>query len=261
MRSLARASVATAVPPALAEPTAQACRRMARCRSCTVRRNALFVNLTHEELDQIAPSVPDLTLSAGQPLYREGDRPNALFIIRRGVVKLEQYLPDGTYRIVRLARRTDLLALESLLETACDHTAIALTEVEVCRVPLPVVRLVMAKQDWLATQMIRHWHHAVQRADDWLTHYSTGTGRQRIARLLIDLHDLAEMDAEEQEEAGPPLVELPSRDDVGAIVGITKETASRVVADFRRAGLLRNEGARHMTIDRAALAAIAAKDA
>lgn len=261
MRPLATQSISGIATPAQAEQTTQACRRMARCRSCTVRRNALFVNLSHEELDQIAPSVPDLTLPAGLPLYRAGDRPNALFIIRRGVVKLEQDLPDGTYRIVRLARRTDLLALESLLDTACDHTAVALTEVEVCRVPLPIVRVVMAKQDWLATQMIRHWHHAVRRADDWLTHYSTGTGRQRVARLLIDLHDLAALDAEERAEAGPPLVELPSRDDVGAILGITKETASRAVADLRRAGLLRNEGARHVSIDRASLAALATKDA
>lgn len=231
------------------------CDRVSRCRACTVRQNALFVNLSEEELDEIAPSVPDFVIPAGGTLYRGEDHPNALFIVRRGVVKLEQYLSDGTYRIVRLARRTDLLALESLLELPCDHTAVALTEVEVCRVPMPVVRLVMGKQDWLATQMIRHWHQAVRRADDWLTHYSTGTGRQRVARLLVDLHDLAAQDSPDG-----PLVELPNRDDVGAILGITKETASRLVADFRRAGLLRNRGLRHMVIDREGLSAIASAD-
>lgn len=239
-------------PAARAGTGSEGCRRMSRCRSCTVRQNALFVNLSPDELDQIAPSVPDLTVAAGEPLYQADDRPNALFIVRRGVVKLEQYLADGSYRIVRLARRTDLLALESLLDTPCDHTAVALTEVEVCRVPLPVVRLVMEKQNWLATQMIRHWHSAVQRADGWLTRYSTGGARQRMARLLVDLHDLAE-----QADPGRPLVELPSRDDVGAILGTTKETASRLVADFRRAGLLSNVDVRHMWIDRAGLAAIA----
>lgn len=238
-----------------AVPGPGGCSRVSRCRACTVRQNALFVNLSLEELDQIAPSVPDFTLTAGESLYETGDRPNALFIVRRGVVKLEQYLSDGAYRIVRLARRSDLLAMESLLETPCDHTAVALTEVEVCRVPLPVVRLVMRRQDWLATQMIRHWHQAVRRADDWLTHYSTGSARQRMARLLADLHDLAAHD-----DAARPAVELPSRDDVGAILGITKETASRLIADFRRAGLLRNAGHRHVLVDRAALAAVAAID-
>lgn len=226
----------------------QPCDRMARCRACTVRQNALFVGLTLEELDEIAPAVPSFTLPAGAILYNAEDRPNALFIVRRGVVKQEQYLLGGNYRIVRLARRTDILGLESLLDNPCDHTSVALTEVEVCRVPLPIVRIVMKKQDWLATQMIRHWHHAVQRADEWLTQYSTGGGRQRMARLLVDLHDWA---MEDQPSA--PLIELPCRDDMGAILGITKETASRHIAEFRRAGLLSNIDGRHVRIDRLSL--------
>lgn len=258
--SAAAVSAGPAVPVSAPGPLAagaEACRRAARCRTCTVRQNALFVNLSVPELEAIAPRVPDLTVAAGETLYSAGDTPDALFIVRRGVVKLVHYLADGSYRIVRLARRTDLLALETLLDTPCDHTAVALTEVEVCRVPLPVVRLVMEKQDWLATQMIRHWHHAVRRADDWLTHYSTGGARQRLARFLIDLHDLA---AEAAPGVAQPAVELPSRDDVGAILGITKETASRLIADFRRAGLLANLDLRHVRVARDGLAAVAAVD-
>lgn len=232
------------------------CDRVSRCRSCTVRQHALFVNLSHEELDQIAPAVPELTVPAGAVLYRAGDQPNALFIVRGGVVKQEQYLPDGNYRIVRLARRTDVLGLESLLDTPCDHTSIALTEVSVCRVPIPIVRVVMEKQPSLATQMIRHWHHAVRQADDWLTNYSTGSARKRVARLVLDLHDWSRTDV-----LATPMVELPSRDDMGAILGITKETTSRLIADFRRAGLLTNVDSRHVQIDRDGLDAIAAMDA
>jgi CRP-like cAMP-binding protein len=228
---------------------------MARCRACTVRQNALFVGLSLEELDEIAPAVPSFTLPAGAVLYNAEDRPNALFIVRRGVVKQEQYLLDGNYRIVRLARRTDILGLEALLDIPCDHTSVALTEVEICRVPLPIVRIVMKKQDWLATQMIRHWHHAVQRADDWLTQYSTGGGRQRMARLLVDLHDWAMED-----QPAEPLIELPCRDDMGAILGITKETASRHIAEFRRLGLLSNADGRHVRVDRLALANVASAE-
>lgn len=250
MTSVARKTVGS--PAAEQQGLGEGCRRVSRCRSCTVRQHALFVNLSLPDLDRIAPSVPDLSYGAGEPLYREGDRPNALFIIRRGVVKLERYLPDGSYRIVRLARRSNLLALEGLLDMACDHTAVALTDVEACRVPLPVVRVVMEKQNWMAEQMIRHWHLAVRRADDWLTRYATGSVRTRLARLLADLHDLAEEETPEQAE-----VELPSRDDIGAILGTTKETASRLIAEFRRSGILLNVGPRHITVDRTALEAIA----
>jgi CRP-like cAMP-binding protein len=222
-----------------------------------VRQNALFVHLSPEELDQIAPGVPDFVAPAGQPLYHAEDRPNALFIIRRGIVKQELYLPDGSYRIVRLARRSDLLALEALLDTPCDHTAIALTEVEVCRVPLPMVRRAMENREWMATQMIHHWHQAVQRADGWLKNYSTGSGRRRMACFLGDLAGWAAEETPDQE-----WIELPSRNDMGAILGITKETASRLLGDFRGAGLVKpyGQGMRYALVDRAGLAQIVTSD-
>ncbi|EKV31462.1 Transcriptional Regulator, Crp/Fnr family [Caenispirillum salinarum AK4] len=199
--------------------------------------------------------MPDLVVPAGETLYDAETHADALFIVRRGVVKLVNYLPDGSYRIVRLARRTDVLALETLLGEPCDHTAEALTEVEVCRVPISVVRTVMERQAWLSTRMIHHWHLAVQKAHGWLTHYATGGARQRMARLLADLHDECA-----SAESPRPAVELPSRDDVGAILGITKETASRLISDFRRSGLVNKVDARRVEVDRMRLEEIAGSD-
>ncbi|WP_404386223.1 Crp/Fnr family transcriptional regulator [Caenispirillum salinarum] len=238
------------------QSSSEAGRRAQRCRSCTVRKNALFVGLSPTELDEIAPAVPDIVVPAGETLYDAESRADSLFIIRRGVVKLVNYLPDGSYRIVRLARRTDVLALETLLGEPCDHTAEALTEVEVCRVPIGVVRMVMERQAWLSTRMIHHWHLAVQTAHGWLTRYATGGARQRMARFLADLHD------ECVSEACPrPCFEVPSRDDVGAILGITKETASRLISDFRRSGLLCKVDARRIEVDRERLEEVAAAEA
>jgi CRP-like cAMP-binding protein len=110
----------------------------------------------------------------------------------------------------------------------------------------------MERQAWLATQMIHHWHLALRKADGWLTYYATGGARQRMARLLADLHDQSLV-----EGVPHPGVELPSRDDVGAILGITKETASRLISDFRRLGLVQKLDARRVRLDREALGVVA----
>lgn len=227
----------------------EGCRRAERCRACTVRQNALFVNLSHAELDRIAWRVPEMVIPAGDALYHHADTPGHIFIIRSGLVKLETYLPDGSYRIVRLARRSDLLALEGLLSSPCDHTAIALADTEVCKVPHEVVHQVMAHQPWISTQMLRHWHQALQKADGWLAQYSLGAGRQRVARFLVDLHDAASDDH--------GAITIPNRDDVGAILGLTKETTSRLIAEFHRAGFLTKIDQQRATIQRAPLDAIA----
>jgi CRP-like cAMP-binding protein len=212
--------------------------------------------LSECELEAIAPKVPDQIYRAGTPLYHTGDEPGTLFIVRSGLIKLETVLPDGSYRIVRLIRRADLLALEGYLGRPCDHTAIALADAEVCKVPWPVVQEVMGRSPDLLPQILRHWHQTVQKADGWLTHYGQGSARQRVARFLLDLGDTASGGVTDPASAwriwpddsnnhDPTLVTLPTRDDVGAILGITKETASRLIADFFRAGLLtRLPGAR-----------------
>lgn len=244
----------TAALAALPDPalTPEGCRRAVRCRACTVRQTALFVNLTPEELDAIAWKVPDEIVPAGKPLYRHGEQPDAIFIVRSGLIKLETYLNDGSYRIVRLARCADLLALERLLDSPCDHTAIALSDVDVCKVPLAVVRQVMAHQPWLSTQMIRHWHQALQQADGWLAQYSLGAGRQRVARFLIDLHDTT------SDASGA--FTIPNRDDVGAILGLTKETTSRLIAEFHRSGFLTKLDQQRAVIHRDSLDVVAQGD-
>jgi CRP-like cAMP-binding protein len=50
---------------------------------------------------------------------------------------------------------------------------------------------------------------------------------------------------------------LPTRDDIGAMLGITSETASRVVADFKRGGLVRELDAKHARVEPEGLEQIA----
>ena len=59
----------------------------------------------HRPIDQ-------LQYPAGATIYQAGDEGTSLFTVRTGLVKLSHYLPDGSQRIVRLLRKTDVLGLE-----------------------------------------------------------------------------------------------------------------------------------------------------
>ena len=75
---------------------------------------------------------------------------------------------------------------------------------------------------------MQRWQRALSEADAWLTELSTGSARQRIARLLLRLvHDTHSSECE-----------LFSREDIGAMLGITTETSSRAIAAFKRKSLL-----------------------
>jgi CRP/FNR family transcriptional regulator len=100
---------------------------------------------------------------------------------------------------------------------------------------------------------VHKWHEALKPADDFIADLASGNARQRLSRLLLRL---SQNDSERD-------ILLPSREDVGAMLGITTETASRTVASFRREQLLTplDKLGRHFKVDAKRLSAIADGDA
>jgi CRP-like cAMP-binding protein len=92
------------------------------------------------------------------------------------------------------------------------------------------------------------WHDAVKRSHDCLRDLSTGSARQRVARLFLLLAG-----------DGCPC-QLFGREDMGALLGVTTETASRSVAEFKRQGLVREVGANLFDCDQNALKTLAAAE-
>jgi CRP-like cAMP-binding protein len=91
----------------------------------------------------------------------------------------------------------------------------------------------------LHRELLNRWQRALKEADAWLTELSTGSAKQRIARLLLRLA---------QDNPGSEC-QLFAREDMGAMLGITTETASRTIAEFKRKSLLAETGPNHFLLD------------
>lgn len=197
---------------------------LSACDRCAVRDLVLFADLNSDDFSAIHLPIEDIWLPPGAVLYQPGQEACALYTVREGLVKLEQYLPDGSQRIVSLLRQGDVAGLEATVANTYEHAAIVLQPAKVCRLPKEVVTRLTPR---LNRQLMNKWHDMVQRSHECTRELSTGSARQRVARLMLML--------------APPAVEscrLFGREDVGALLGITTETASRVIAEFRRQGLL-----------------------
>lgn len=218
----------------------------ADCRLCAMRSSVLFAGLDESECQTLIKAIDHVVLAPQAMLYRAGDPAHSVFTIRSGLLKLVQYLPDGRQRIVRLLRASDCAGLEALLGQPYQHDAIALQPAEVCRIPLDVVRRLDRENPRLHQELLTRWQRALVEADAWLTQLSTGSARARTARLLLRV------------AAGDDSCDLFSREDMGAMLGITTETASRIIAEFRRSGALKELRNGTLHCDVAALSKIAA---
>jgi CRP/FNR family transcriptional regulator, anaerobic regulatory protein len=222
------------------------------CVNCGIRENSLFADLTSDDFRLIDQPVHDVSVDANTMLFNEGAPGQFVYMLRHGLVKLVRYQKDGSQRIVRLLAAGDIAGLECTSGPAYDSAAITVSAVTACRMPVTMLHRMEKASPRLHDQLIRKWHEALRQADDFIANLATGSARERVARLLVQL---AHSDSACE-------VLLPSREDMGAMLGVTTESASRAIAAFRRGGVIRNldRQGRHCTVDVEALAAITGRE-
>lgn len=219
-------------------PQAQACAR------CAVREHALFGALDHDGLDRIHTHIASQVFAADTVMLRAGDVGDSLFTIRSGIVRFERPTASGDRRIVRLAGRSDLIGQESLLRLAHQDDVIACTEVQACRIPRSLVQELGDAESAITEELMRRWQAALDESQGWMVHLTTGPARSRMLHLIDKLHAHAD-------DHG--LIWLPRREDMGAMLDMTFETASRLVSQFKREGILVVEPTRQARVDAARL--------
>lgn len=212
---------------------------VADCRTCNIRQSVLFAGLQESDFGDLHRPIDQLLYPAGGTVYREGDEGLSLFTIRTGLVKLALYLPDGSERIVRLLGKTDVLGLECMLSDVYQHSAVALKPAEVCRLPVSGVKRLLSGNPRLFHTLMAQWYRALSDADRWIAELSTGTARERVIRLLLWLSERENGDS----------CSLFSREDLGAVLGLTTETASRTMAELKRQGLIDEYSPNRFTCD------------
>jgi CRP-like cAMP-binding protein len=202
-------------------PQAQICRR------CAIRTDALFGALDEAALDQIHVHIADLTVAPDAPVRRRGDDA-AVYTVRSGLVRAERLTARGDRRIVRLAGAGALIGQEALLGRRSEDEWVACTHAQLCRLPASLVQELMQREAALAQGLMQRWQSALDETEAWLADLATGPARRRVVRLLQRLAELGDGDR----------IWLPKRGEMGAMLDLTVETASRQVSALRREGVL-----------------------
>lgn len=219
----------------------------ADCRHCDIRGTMLFSELQENQLGDLLRPVDNLRLAARATLYHEGDAGGAVFTVRKGLVRLVHYAPNGTRRIVRLLKAGSVIGMEALVDTRYHHSAEAVSDTDLCRIPVEVITQLEGRNPALHAALMSRWQNSLDDADTVIIQLSTGSAHARVARFLL------QMAIDPQGTECHHLM----REDVAALLGLTVETTSRVFAEFKRNGWL-VEGPDCPRIDPPALQKVAA---
>lgn len=196
------------------------------CARCGVHRLLRNSGMPETELARLIAPIQSVTLRPRQRLYAETDTGDSAYSVRHGVIKLARKAEDGELRIVRLCGQGAVIGLEAVLHQPYRHSADSVNEVELCRIPVALIQEMEAAWPPMRDSIAASLQEQTDAADAVITHYSTGTARQRLARLLLKLAG---------EEGGTRL--HLSREEMAGLLGLTIETVSRTMSAFRREGI------------------------
>lgn len=196
--------------------------------------------------------IDDLIFQPGAVIYNDGTPANAVHCVRLGAIKLVRFDAAGNQRIVRILKKNDVAGLESVFAENYGHTAIAISEVHTCRIPQAHFHQFITEHPALQLRLLEKSQEALREADAWLADLvsNTVTARVRLVRLLLRLR-VGDSDR----------LHRLSLADMGAILGLTPETVSRILGDLVRDAVLAKVGkgmaSRHYQGDISLLEAIA----
>ena len=165
-------------------------------------------------------------------LYLEWQEASVVYMVKSGLVKLISYLPNGRARIVRLHGKGSLVGLSGLLEPRYEHTAVAVGRVEADAVPVSSLIRLRSEDPATYCHLLEEWYSQLQTADTWITQFSTGSIRARVARLVNYLSEIEQKSPSNE-------VELLTCEEMAAVLGVTPESVSRILAEFKRDQMLR----------------------
>jgi CRP-like cAMP-binding protein len=182
-------------------------------------------------LQSLLGQARSVTWQPHDTLYHQGSPADTVIFIAGGIVKLVSHLANGRARIVRLHRSGSVLGLNGLLTEDNKHTAVAVTPVSALHLPLSAVQSLRRDDPGTYVRLIECWNGYLEDADTWITQFSTGPIRGRVARLLIFLLEF-------DREIASGDVQLLTCEEMGSILGVTCESTSRILAAFKRQRIL-----------------------
>lgn len=192
-------------------------------------------------------------LSAGERLFRPGDRMEAVYVARDGAFKTVRVTEQGEEQVIGFHLPGELVGLDALGTGEHRCEAVALTTANVCEVPFNDLASVASQIPALQHQLLRVIGQSVTRDQD---HLGLLVRRQANERIALFLHGLAERYG--TIGASDESFRLPmSREEIAQFLGLALETVSRGFSRLQDDGVIAVKGRRVEILDAAELRRLA----
>jgi len=236
--------LASSNPGATSAPSA------VKCAMCSFRNLCLPVGLDDTDLSRLEQIIARRRrVAKDEALFRLDDSFHNLYAIRYGHFKTSQVNLRGEQQITGFQMAGDLLGMDAIGSGRHGSSAVALDDAEVCEIPFARLQELVIQ----VPSLMRHFHrilsHEITREQNVMLFLGNMRAEQRFALFLLNLSSRYAARGQSSTQFQLRM----SREDIGAYLGLTIESISRLLSRFRQNGWIKVDNRELCLLDRAAL--------
>lgn len=218
------------------------------CQMCKHRGDSAFHNLSSADLDKISHLKSCVSFKKGQVIMSEGSRPQGVYCVHSGKLKVYKIGTEGKEQITRFATNGDLIGYRSILSDEPISASIsALEDTHACYIPKSSFFEVIEQNPKFSLNVLKLSCHELGEAGKMIASLAQKTVRERLAEILLILRATFGED-----EEGYLDIKL-TREEIANMVGTATESAIRLLSDLKGEGLIETKGKRIKLADVAGL--------
>lgn len=203
-----------------------------------LRTAPLFAALDDDAASALRSSMVDQRLAKGDVLFSEGEPGEKLYILESGKIKLSHTSGDGRESIIAVLGAGEMLGELSLFDPGPrTATAIAVTNTKVLSMSHEALLPWLVGRPDLAVALLAALARRLRRTNEALADLVFSDVPGRVAKALLELGSKF---GEESPDGLLVHHEL-TQEELAQLVGASRETVNKALADFSQRGWLRIE--------------------
>ncbi|WP_176818925.1 Crp/Fnr family transcriptional regulator [Quadrisphaera sp. DSM 44207] len=203
-----------------------------------VRRAPLFQGLDEDSASALLGMVTEVSLRRGDVLFGVGDPAHALYVVDTGKIKLGRAAPDGREQLLAVLGPGEMFGELSWFDPGPrTSSATAVSATRLAALDFDDLRRWVAGRPEVASHLLRALARRLRRTNEVLADLVFTDVPGRVAKTLLDLAQRFGRPT----EAGLRVQHDLTQEELAQLVGASRETVNKALADFAARGWLRLE--------------------
>jgi len=199
-----------------------------------LKRVPLFSELNHDELTRLSEITTERTVNKKQIVFMEGEKREAVFFIRTGVVKIFRVDENGNEQVINLLQNGEMFPHIGFFdEGPYPSTAQAMEETHLLVIRVDDFNELLITYPRIAIKVMKIMGQRITQLANRIQEFISEDVAHRIIHTLLRL---AENNVMEDRSA---TIEIPiTNQDLANMVGTTRETINRIFNQLKKEGMI-----------------------